>query len=218
MLGQSKIGARPMLRALGKMLGVEDVKQFPSDIDTSSMKAVFDIANMGFTSRRPIMKQRDNDENIELVLNGSINLVGLDPNFVGVTQPSAEAAFDVRVHGLNWRLEFDAAGALAFNGKSADIYLRLDTRDATTICNLFRWRVDVITGTTRYEFIYTGDIVDNLYEPAVGMPWDGWVPNEWLLNLVIFSNDGVTVFPANTTLGARIAASANVAAGFPVLK
>lgn len=179
----SKIGNLSAMRALAKIFQVDDVRQSPIEIDTSTLKFVADVNSGGFA--------------------GSIyawNAV-FDPNFAGqasylqqlinprVSETSALLfpTMDTRVLGASFRMEFDVAGALAWNGKMVrvDLVLQPDF-DASPAIVVATKNFTITTGNV----VYTASMSEG--------NWNGLVPYGWLLRWEFESVDG-TLYPANTS-------------------
>lgn len=113
-----------------------------------------------------------------------------------------------KIGALTQTITFDAAGALAFNGKFLNVNLFLEMQQAVlgagaaTRAALYQGRrmFTVATAVTSYTWnINNGTFpAANAPQGVPGCLWTRWVPPRWNLILQIVSEDG-TVFPANTT-------------------
>lgn len=186
----SKIGNLQVLRSLGKLLQIEDVRQAPSELDTSSVKVTVDLGGGGFSGRS---FGYNNFNDLNYAGNNSVIQQLINPNPLE-TSALLNPTIDARVLGASLRIEFDAAGSLAFNGKLLRVDLALiPSIDASTT---------VIVSSTVFT-ITTGNL---LYTVTMGnSSWNGFVPFGWSLQWQVDTVDGAN-FPNFTSGHSAIAA------------
>jgi len=190
-----RIGNRALLQAVADALQMEGVTRAPGVLNTDVVNVVYDLAGGGGGGMpgRTIISGQNTGNNVAGLIAPDFRVLG-DPNVS--TSPLKDNAdilpgtntFETRVLALSSFLNFDAAGALAFNGKTVNLYLSLLRQgvapDAMVVAKTPMWTI--ATGETQYWWALDS------------ASWSGYVPAELDLWLTIESADG-TAFPANTS-------------------
>jgi hypothetical protein len=140
-----------------------------------------------------------------------VNLVGLN-TFTGIEAAPAvlhspvvplvdTQGKEARVIANNFRITFDAAGALAFNTKSIVWQTYLSKVGAVGSVNVAQGIISVITAKLIYPWSINGQIEGPNLGFNASMPtrWQGMIPSGFSYVLQFDVLDG-TNFPANTTL------------------
>jgi len=189
-----RIGNRALLQAIADALQVEGVRRAPGQLNTDVVNVVYDIAGGGGGGMpgRRIISGQNTGNSVAGLIAPDFRVLG-DPNVSvsplkdNVATLPATDTYETRVLALSMFLNFDAAGALAFNGKGVNVYVSLLRQgvapDAMIVAKNPQWTI--ATGETQYWWA-----LDNA-------SWTGYVPPELDLWVTIESNDG-TAFPANT--------------------
>jgi len=198
----SKIGNRDLLMATAKRLQPEGVRQFPLLLNTDQVQVVTSLDSGGFFDR---ISQSGGSSNNSTAGFASfrVPLVGLQSGTNLVIMPTNNSlgpTLDTRLLTSQIILTFDAAGALAFNGKAISLKLQLREQPdgsgtgVSQIQDLSPW-VTVIT--TRLSYVWALSGHRNGLEAYISGPGPIWVPAERGLEIQVIVDDG-TVLPANT--------------------
>jgi hypothetical protein len=177
----SGIGNRAILRALGKALGMEDIKQAPQELDTASVKtvALLDPGVMGL--------QQFQLFGAALSLAGATNAVWVpvgpqilsSAGFAATNVFSANGESEVVILGMRMRLSYSVAGAAADSGaRMALTWLRQRANDAISAVEESTIPHWVITDGTEQLYnwshpyhqgarLVTGELI---YDQLVAMP------------------------------------------------
>lgn len=183
----------PHIEGIEELLGVKGTTISPTQIDKSHVGFIMDVGAGGFgrMTRKGIA-----DDSRALVGLTSLNIPVLGPSgwtisglavLMGLTKQSG------RILGMNHGLNFDAAGALAFNGKTVRVTWRyVDFLNGGASCVICITDKVIATGTLGYDF-------------PVPLEWHRLVPWDMGLQALVSSVDS-TVFPAATVVSTRASA------------
>lgn len=219
-MAAGRIQNRGLIQTAADALNLEGVTRFPSTLDLSDIKAVYDIGQIT-SPRTDIIRQGDIGiasgpvVDVSAVANGILAIIGPFPaSFAGISSQlsSATSALDSKVRAASFRLQFDAAGAVAFAGNIIDFFLRYDNAPGGgLITNIFTGIFTIDAAITQYNITLGGyPAVDATSGGSnrVPLPWDGFVPHPWTLAWLIQTRG--PVFPANTIFSARVAAGQSI--------
>jgi len=196
----TRIGLKKPLQALGRLLGLEGKATMPMDISVDEVRAVVDILGGGFAGVE--FDSGVNGSGDDLAgLAAKANAYAAPASFASLTRIIDTASVgNARCLAFSGNIEFDAAGALAFNGKRVWVKVTLKPdADATTEIRVMD-AVFTIATTKLLYFFDMGGTTDQ----GFACSWNGWIPRNWGLLVYVESMDG-TVFPASTTLREQVA-------------
>jgi hypothetical protein len=204
--------------ALRYLYNLSGKRLSPPEMDMDSIKTVHDIAAGGFAQyeiqyfneNRAVNGFSTVTKNAVSPLNTlGTGILTLKPkssdNIVGQLQgPSLN--WETRILSLYAQLQFDAAGALAFNNKGIDLTLNISPVvpalgvTGTTVSHT-RLAFTIATAQTLYRIPLLYGLAQNGLAGVTDYVsfWPRWVPARQVLDIVIGVADG-TSFPANTTI------------------
>lgn len=199
-----RIGNRGLLKGLADFLQMEGVHRMPNQLNLDQVQVTSELGNAGFSNRQI---ERGSVTNFPLagLATFSQAIAGFQTGTFQslITSNNNQGPlFDARMLSLWFAIEFDAAGALAFNGKDIDVSIQyMDFTGATRVGivqDLFPF-VTVATADLTYVWAMGGSHNDQARRNDNGIPQTLWIPSELAFAIDIESHDG-TVFPANTVL------------------
>ena len=191
----------------------------PPEFDMDTFKGVFDMGAGGFA--RYEIQYAQQSVAVPLVTIGTMTIVSPSTSLVtSILNRKQRSKNDIsgdligpiidwetRMQTLEITLTFDAAGAIAFNGKYVDVYLFIDPIVGVlgTVANILYLKKAffVSTGTLSYKMnLMHGWANNNTFDQGsmVPSPWSGWVPARQRLTAQVVSTDGVSQFGANTSV------------------
>lgn len=217
---------RALLQAASAILNLEGVKQFPPILDLGDIKVTYDLGN-GLAKAQP-----NNGKGSPFVQFVNVLPVGLNEAFgnliwTGVLgEKVANATKAYRIESVEVEVIFDAAGALALNGKKMAMELMYsdtggDPPANFRIVTLWPWAnivTSAVTSQRTFRWCLGGTAITHDQTAAASVSytpagtWRGAVPalaasfGSGFIGLRsrIFLMDGVTAFPANTTFTTAI--------------
>ncbi len=213
-----RIGNRELLKTLGDLLKIEGVSRMPSAIDRDLVHVQTDLNQGGF-SGRVIETGSLETESVAGVSQYTQRIYGertgaIEP-LIKSNIPDDIRKSDARMLSIWMALEFDAAGALAFNGKNVNMTLEYATPTSTVrlgiIHDLFPW-ITVATAIGTYVWAAGGSHNDLSRRNDNGIGFVIWAPVELALQIHLDVDDG-TNFPANTTVSFNAAAAKQFTGG-----
>lgn len=197
------------IRQMANILRVKGVRNGPTRLKDDEIVPVWGMNGGGFQGR-VTQSGGMTGFGVAGVANFTVPLVGRQSASFQALNPSDNQRgqpLDTRVLGVWLSIDFDAAGSLAFNGKTLNLTLDYmeDPTGAGTIVlpiqDLFPWTT-VLTGFLSYVWALSGHRNGHGGAAAIVGPGPLWVPSERALRMRVEVHDG-TVFPANTTIDAR---------------
>lgn len=175
--------------------GIEDalrlkgVKTMPGNFNTGGLQPVYNLGAGGFMA--PAFSMQTSGQLTGIVGSNNAIVAAIGPTgftvsgLIGTPQVNLLNQ-NARILSARARLDFDAAGALAFNGKT--IRVNWEVRDFDNSPNYAAWLDDFTIATAILA-----------YRRPLNSPfWRGLVPLTSAFTVGFQSVDG-TVFPANTT-------------------
>lgn len=185
-----------LLRSMANFLKVKDSKIGPAHLFTDYLMPVINIGQNGFAGSNSFFKQNDNAQ----ICAGSALFLSTVIGDTGINYID-NVGKNTRVMGLEAILNFTVAGNAAFVGKLLNVTLRMTNKATNQICIFATPQGNMSTsaGVLQYRLAMI------LWQApaAVIIPFNGFVHPDWMLAIEWTSIDG-TVFPADTTVGARI--------------
>ncbi len=198
--GKSEVGNVPLLRAASQLLQLLGHHDMPDFLDVQhGIQPVFDLS----TLQQPVAATGS----VGAALDGLATLVqplvgnGTIAGTVVVNNQAGTNALDTRIDTAALVLTFDAAGALAFNGKAVQLELvMVDQRNPAIGARLMELRPWIIVATAQLQYVWTLWGFREALQAANQFGITGWpafIQGDIRLDAIITSVDG-TNFPANT--------------------
>lgn len=201
----SRIGNQGLLRAIGAALGIEDVKQAPSRLNTAEIVSAL-MLHTGFANYQKWAAPNVAAVSVAGMTDVDLSMVAQDPAFTGIPD------FTVNTQGrefviLGYRVDIDyTAGGAAID---ANVPLALATQFfdpegslSSTAGMLETWAIVVATRLNySFSFPYWGKQHSNYYTSVGHASNRIWVPagSEYAIRIV----RGGAGFPAGTTVSLK---------------
>jgi len=188
-MAEGRILNRSLIQRVADLLNLEGVKRFPAHFDLDTVKATVDIGPFLNGGGGPVATALPNaGYGNYLAMEDSVDVGGdseIEADIVGDGDGLIEnnwprtPGYAYQFDSIHCELEFDAAGATAFNGTELNLQLQLtDEGDPGFVVNLVHldpWTI-VQTGKLKYSWAFNGSTLRNAaghFSNANGGIWNG---------------------------------------------
>jgi len=175
---------------------MKDSKVGPAHLFTDYIMPVLSMGQGGFSGATSFFRQNDNAQ----IAAGSALFLSTVIGDTGINYID-NVGKNTRVMGLEGILNFTVAGIAAYGAKPINLTLRMTNKATNQICIFATPQINMSTNPPTLQY----RLAMILWQaPSANIiPFNGFVHPDWMLALEWTSVDG-TVFPADTTVGARI--------------
>lgn len=225
-MAEGRILNRSLLQKIADLLNLEGTKRFPAHLDLDTVKATVDIGGFLNGGGGPVATALPNagygnylamEDAVEVDGDSEIeaDIIGDGDGLIENNWPRTPG-YAYRLDSIHIEVEFNAAGAITFNGTEMTLRLQLtDEGDPGFLVNLVHldpWTV-VQTGKLKYSWCFNGSTLRNAaghFSSANGGLWYGGMVVDGPLN---FRGAGLQQSTGSTKLRVYIAFPGNLPSG-----